>query len=72
MGVLLSQSVDRGVANFQLYLALILVFVGIIFCIKAFDTILYSEDTVEYTYEEDVKDNVEYAYEEDVQIENLL
>jgi hypothetical protein len=71
MGVLLSQAGDIGVANFQLYLALILVFVGIILCIKAFDTILYSEDNVEYTYEDDVKDNVEYAYEEDVQVENL-
>ena len=65
MGVLLSQSGDRGVANFQLYLAYILVFVGIILCFKAFDTIIYTEDNVECTYEEDVED------EEDVQEESF-
>jgi hypothetical protein len=64
VGVLLSQSGDMGVASFQLYLACILVFVGIILCFRAFDTIMYSEDSVEYTYEGDVEDW-------DVQEENL-
>lgn len=65
IGVLLSQSGDIGVANFQVYLAYILVFVGIIVCFKAFDTIMYSEDNVEYTYEGDVENG------EGVQDENL-
>jgi hypothetical protein len=64
VGVFLSQSGDTGVASFQLYLACILVFVGIILCFRAFDTIMYSEDRVEYTYEDDVEDW-------DVQEENL-
>ncbi len=65
IGVLLSQSGDIGVANFQVYLACILVFVGIILCFKAFDTIMYSEDNVEYTYEDDVE-NVEAVQEENL------
>jgi len=65
MGVLLSQTGGIGVANFQLYLACILVFAGLVLCFKAFDTRIHSEDNVECTYEEDAGD------EEDVQEKNL-
>ena len=65
MGVLLSQSGGIGVANFQLYLACILVFAGLVLCFKAFDTRIHSEDNVECTYEEDAGD------EEDVQEKKL-
>ena len=65
MGVLLSQSGGVGVANFQLYLACILVFAGLVLCFKAFDTCIHSEDNVECTYEEDAGDD------EDVQEKNL-
>ncbi len=47
------------------YLACILVFVGIILCFKAFDTIMYSEDNVEYTYEDDIE-NGEVGQEENL------
>ena len=69
MGVLLSQSGGIGVANFQLYLACILVFAGLVLCFKAFDTILYTEDRVEYTYEDDIEDE---KSEEDVQYEDSI
>ena len=65
VGVLLSQTGGIGAANFQLYLACILVFAGLVLCFKTFDTRIHSEDNVECTYEEDAGD------EEDVQEKKL-
>lgn len=56
VGVFLSQTGDMDVASFQLYLACTLVVVGIILCLKAFGMIMYSEDNVEYTYEDDIEE----------------
>jgi hypothetical protein len=79
MGVLLFQSGDAGEADFQMYLARILLLVGMILCVKAFGTIMYSEDRVEYTYEDDVEEEkrvpslscIEEEDEEEVLYENL-
>src|SRR5438045_2752877 len=69
MGVLLSQLGDMGEANFQASIASVFLFVGVILCVKAFDTILYTEDRVEYTYEDDIEDE---KGEEDVQYEDSI
>src|SRR5438094_8734837 len=52
MGVLLSQTGGIGVANFQLYLACILVFAGLVLCFKPFDTGIHPEDIVDCPSEE--------------------
>lgn len=57
IGVLLSQTGGVGAANFQLYLACILVFAGLVLCFKAFDNRIHSEDNVECTYDEDAGDD---------------
>jgi hypothetical protein len=77
MAVLLYQSGDMSDTSFQVYLACILLFVGMLLCVKAFDTILYTEDRVEYTYEDDIENEEDVQYkddiedEEDIQYENL-
>lgn len=69
IAVLLYQSGDMSGANFQVYLACILLFVGTLLCVKAFDTILYSEDRVEYTYEDDIEDEEDVQYKDDIEDE---